>query len=320
MGLLSSDRSSGCNREREPPSPTRLSHLTRCRCEPADAERCRGQEGACRSRRRVQHPLRSGVVMPGDREIRADFDRERIIVYQAYSPAIAEAALRAQKFVPPFSFSRMTWIKPSFLWLMHRSHWGQKAAQERVFAVRLTRTAWDKALALAVPTSFDPALFRSAQDWASVIPASESSCAVGSRTVAAGKHAALSYSSIQVGLQPTHHPGVRRTMGGQHRGLHAPRPEDLRPTSIRAGGSSQATAPAGECLPDHSGGWSAITHRAIAHAIKPQRAVEAEGCTRSQSAPTESHSEGERSLLRRRILGSNPPSRCAGETSGSTTG
>ncbi len=42
--------------------------------------------------------------MPGDHEIRADFDRETIVVYQAYSPAIAEAALkkaRRREFVPP---------------------------------------------------------------------------------------------------------------------------------------------------------------------------------------------------------------------------
>ncbi|MGW1086997.1 DUF4291 family protein [Streptomyces sp. NPDC002596] len=25
----------------------------------------------------------------------------------------------------------MTWIKPSFLWLMHRSNWAQKSGQER---------------------------------------------------------------------------------------------------------------------------------------------------------------------------------------------
>ena len=48
-------------------------------------------------------------------EIRADSDRDTIAVYQAYSPAIADAALKAGRFVPPFSFHRMTWIKPSFL-------------------------------------------------------------------------------------------------------------------------------------------------------------------------------------------------------------
>ena len=46
-------------------------------------------------------------------EIRADFDRETIVVYQAYKPEIAQAALQAGIFVPPFSFGRMKWIKPS---------------------------------------------------------------------------------------------------------------------------------------------------------------------------------------------------------------
>ncbi|WP_199484837.1 DUF4291 family protein [Actinomadura craniellae] len=55
-----------------------------------------------------------------DREIRADHDRDTIVVYQAYGPAIARPALAAQRFVPPFSTGRMTWIKPSFRWLMHR--------------------------------------------------------------------------------------------------------------------------------------------------------------------------------------------------------
>jgi hypothetical protein len=103
--------------------------------------------------------------MPQQLEIRADFDRETFVVYQAYAPAIARPALEAQRFVPPFSLHRMTWIKPSFLWLMHRSNWGRKRGQECVLAVRIKRSAWDKALALAVPTSFEPSLFRSAKDW-----------------------------------------------------------------------------------------------------------------------------------------------------------
>jgi hypothetical protein len=103
--------------------------------------------------------------MPEEREIRADFDRETIVIYQAYSAAIADAALEARRFVAPFSFYRMTWIKPSFLWLMHRSNWGQKSGQERVLAVRLKRASWEKALSLAVPTSFEPSVFRSPEEW-----------------------------------------------------------------------------------------------------------------------------------------------------------
>ena len=83
-------------------------------------------------------------------ETRADYDAETIVMYQAYSPIIAEPALAAQRFVAPFSFGRMTWIKPSFLWLMHRSNWGRRAGQERILAVRIRRSGWDKALSLAV--------------------------------------------------------------------------------------------------------------------------------------------------------------------------
>ena len=44
---------------------------------------------------------------------------------------------------------------------MHRSNWGQKSGQERVLAVRVTRVGWEKALSLAVLTSFEPGVFAS---------------------------------------------------------------------------------------------------------------------------------------------------------------
>jgi hypothetical protein len=90
-------------------------------------------------------------------QIRADYDARTIVVYQAYAPAIADAALQAGRFVAPFSFHRMTWIKPSFLWLMHRSNWARKSGQERVLAVRMTREGWEEALSRAVLTTADPA-------------------------------------------------------------------------------------------------------------------------------------------------------------------
>ncbi|MFE9660230.1 DUF4291 family protein [Streptomyces sp. NPDC005955] len=90
-------------------------------------------------------------------QIRADYDARTIVVYQAYPSAIADAALRAGRFVAPFSFQRMTWIKPSFRWLMHRSNWARKPGQERVLAVRITREGWEEALSRAVLTTGDPA-------------------------------------------------------------------------------------------------------------------------------------------------------------------
>ncbi len=54
--------------------------------------------------------------------IRAVYDDKTIRVYQAYGDDIADAALAHGTFVaPPFKMGRMTWIKPSFLWMMYRA-------------------------------------------------------------------------------------------------------------------------------------------------------------------------------------------------------
>jgi hypothetical protein len=136
--------------------------------------------------------------VPQQREIRADFDRETIVVYQAYPPAIADAALEARRFVAPFSFHRMTWIKPSFLWLMHRSNWGHKSGQQRTLAVRITRAGWEKALSLAVPTSFEPGAFASPDEWAEQFAAVRVHLQWDPERSLRG--AGLPHSSIQVGL------------------------------------------------------------------------------------------------------------------------
>jgi hypothetical protein len=81
------------------------------------------------------------------RQIRAAFDDDTITVYQAYDPAIAEPALAAQTFVPPFKRERMTWIKPSFLWMMYRCGWAAKPGQTRVLAIRISREGFAWALA-----------------------------------------------------------------------------------------------------------------------------------------------------------------------------
>ncbi|GAA2412866.1 DUF4291 domain-containing protein [Actinomadura vinacea] len=99
------------------------------------------------------------------RLIRAEFDRDSITVYQAYRPEIGGPAVRQGRFVPPFSRNRMTWIKPSFLWLMARSNWARKPGQEMVLAVRISRSGWEEALAQAVPTHPDRRVFGSSDEW-----------------------------------------------------------------------------------------------------------------------------------------------------------
>ena len=58
--------------------------------------------------------------------ILAHYDDASVVVYQAYRPSIAEYAVTHQRFGGDFSFNRMSWIKPNFLWMMFRSGWAGK--------------------------------------------------------------------------------------------------------------------------------------------------------------------------------------------------
>jgi hypothetical protein len=132
------------------------------------------------------------------RQIRADFDQRTIVVYQAYAPAVADAALAAGRFVAPFSLTRMTWIKPSFRWLMHRSNWARKPGQERILAVRITRHGWEQALSRAVLTAPEPAVHGSAAAWRAEFD--KAGVHVQWDPERSLRGAALNHYSIQVGV------------------------------------------------------------------------------------------------------------------------
>jgi hypothetical protein len=131
-------------------------------------------------------------------EIRANFDRRSVVVYQAYPEAIARPALENKRFVPPFSFHRMTWIKPSFLWMMHRSNWGLKSGQEMILAVRITREGWEDALSHAVLTHPDLRVYRNAEEWRTLFEPAIVHVQWDPERTLRGK--ALAEKSIQVGL------------------------------------------------------------------------------------------------------------------------
>ncbi|WP_106917775.1 DUF4291 domain-containing protein [Chryseobacterium aurantiacum] len=98
-------------------------------------------------------------------EIRADYNGDTIVVYQAYNNEIAKSAVENQKFCAPFSFNRMTWIKPSFLWMMERSNYGQKSNQECILAIHIKREAWEKALNQAILTSPEKRVYSNPKTW-----------------------------------------------------------------------------------------------------------------------------------------------------------
>jgi hypothetical protein len=131
-------------------------------------------------------------------EIRADYDSQSIVVYQAYSASIAIPALKEQRFVAPFSFNRMTWIKPSFLWLMERSNWGQKSGQECTLAVKIKRSGWEEALSHAVLTHPERSIYKNAELWRKEFE--KALVHVQWDPERSIRGASLSYDSIQVGL------------------------------------------------------------------------------------------------------------------------
>ncbi|MBO3743466.1 DUF4291 domain-containing protein [Actinoplanes flavus] len=98
-------------------------------------------------------------------EIRAMYDDSTITVYQAYSARIAVPAVSAGRFVPPFKRDRMTWIKPSFLWMMYRCGWATKPGQEHVLAISITRTGFEWALANAVLSGYKRGIHPDRATW-----------------------------------------------------------------------------------------------------------------------------------------------------------
>jgi hypothetical protein len=99
------------------------------------------------------------------RHILAQYDATTIVVYQAYAPAIGRFAAEHGVFGGPFSYDRMSWIKPNFLWMMYRSGWGTKQGQEVTLAVRLHREAFDAILAEAVHSNYVPEVYGTEPAW-----------------------------------------------------------------------------------------------------------------------------------------------------------
>ena len=68
-----------------------------------------------------------------------EYDEEGVFVYQAYCSEIANYAIEHQTFGgPAFNTSRMTWIKPSFAWVLYRSGYAMKHNQEKILKIKIS--------------------------------------------------------------------------------------------------------------------------------------------------------------------------------------
>jgi hypothetical protein len=133
------------------------------------------------------------------RQVRGVYTSNTITVYQAYPAEIAEPALTAGRFVAPFKRSRMTWIKPSFLWMMNRCGWAEKPDQERVLAIDITRDGFQWALTHASLSHFVRDHHPDHATWAQLLKSSPTRVQWDpERTL---QLQPLPYRSLQLGLQ-----------------------------------------------------------------------------------------------------------------------
>lgn len=104
----------------------------------------------------------------------AQFDDESIVVYQAYRPSIGHHAIKHGRLGgPDFSFQRMSWVKPNFLWMMYRSGWGTKQGQEMTLGLRIGRTFFDRLLSEAVPSTFEASGLQDRDAWSAAVQSSD---------------------------------------------------------------------------------------------------------------------------------------------------
>ncbi|MHA3914651.1 DUF4291 domain-containing protein [Halovulum sp. GXIMD14793] len=103
----------------------------------------------------------------------AQYDDQTVLVYQAYKPSIARYAIEHGRFGGEFSFDRMSWIKPNFLWMMYRCGWATKPDQEMVLGLRISRAFFDGILGQAVASNLTQSHIADHAAWKAAIAASD---------------------------------------------------------------------------------------------------------------------------------------------------
>lgn len=115
----------------------------------------------------VENYLASRIHLPeSGQHIIAHQQEEQIVVYQAYNPQIANYAVANQVLGgSAYSYNRMSWIKPNFLWMMYRCGWGEKENQERILALWINKSVLEDILDHAVFSSYDAKYYPDHDTW-----------------------------------------------------------------------------------------------------------------------------------------------------------
>lgn len=115
----------------------------------------------------VQIPTKGKVVL-------GQVQEDLVCVYQAFNPKIAAYAVLNQQFGgSEYSFERMSWIKPNFLWMMYRAGWAQKEHQQRILAIWIPLEKLKFCIDNAVESSFNAEKYASKEEWQLALKKSE---------------------------------------------------------------------------------------------------------------------------------------------------
>lgn len=105
--------------------------------------------------------------------IYADYDEEGVYVYQAFKPKIVKVAVELGTFGKGFGLDRITWIKPSFCWLLRRSKYGTKNRMQAIARIKLSHEAFLEILNQSIETHWNESLFSKEDDWTKKINKSD---------------------------------------------------------------------------------------------------------------------------------------------------
>ena len=78
------------------------------------------------------------TLITATNRVLAAYDEKGVFVYQAFHTETVAVAAAKGTFGKGFSLDRMTWIKPSFGWMLHRSGYAGKHGQEAIARIHLS--------------------------------------------------------------------------------------------------------------------------------------------------------------------------------------
>lgn len=107
------------------------------------------------------------------KRIYAQYDDDGIFVYQAFKHKTVVRAAAEGRFGKGFNRDRMTWIKPSFAWILHRSAYATKHRMDGIAKIKLSHEGFLEILNQSINTEFDERLYPSKTAWRRALDLSE---------------------------------------------------------------------------------------------------------------------------------------------------